>query len=154
MIGSKIETRSLKAQIRDTELQVLKHQQRVDVHSIILIQKIRQQMTAPATLLLAVGIGFISGELTKRQTPKLRGAAEADNSREAKTTPLSTALNFITLAHTLYSALPMPLKMRYFHQPDASAQYRPLTAHKINSACMCDTVQTAAGIAAKVSSRS
>jgi hypothetical protein len=96
---------SLTAQIRDAEREILNHQQRVDALTATLIPKIHQQMTAPGTLLLAGGIGFILGEFTKRQTPKYGGAD--DKPRTAETTPWRTAMNLITTAKTLYSALPL-----------------------------------------------
>jgi hypothetical protein len=77
-------------------------------------------MTAPATLLLAGGTGFIIGELTKRQTPNSRGTA--GKPRAAETTPLRTALNLMTSVHTLYTALPLAWMIKSFHQTDASGQ--------------------------------
>ncbi len=109
--------KSLTAQIRDAERQVLNRQREVGVRAATLVRKIHQQMTAPATLLLAGGIGFIIGELTKRQTSKFRSTA--DKPRTAETSPLTTALNLITSAHTLYMALPIAWMMKSFHQPDA-----------------------------------
>jgi len=64
--------KSLTAQINAAERQVLNRQQEVGIRTTTLVRKIHQQMTAPATLLLAGGIGFIIGELTKRQTSKKR----------------------------------------------------------------------------------
>lgn len=111
---------SLTAQIRDAERQVLIRQRMVDVRTATLIRKIHQQMTAPATLLLAGGIGFIIGELTKRQTPNNRGTA--DKPRAAETTPLRTALKLMTSFHTLYTALPLAWIIKSFHQPGASGR--------------------------------
>jgi hypothetical protein len=73
-------------------------------------------MTAPATLLLAGGIGFIIGELTKRQPPKSPGTA--DKSHAAEISPLTTALNLISSVHTLYMALPIAWMMKSFHHRD------------------------------------
>jgi len=116
-------SKSLAAQIRDAERQVLKRQQEVSVRAFTLIQKIHQQMTAPATLLLAGGIGFIIGELTKRQTTNSRG--NADKPRTAETTPLRTALNLMTSFHTLYTALPIAWMIKSFNQPGASGRQAP-----------------------------
>jgi hypothetical protein len=115
--------KSLAAQIRNAERQVLKRQQEVSARASTLIQKIRQQMTAPATLLLAGGIGFIIGELTKRQTPDNRGTT--GKSRAAETSPLTTALNLITSVRTLYMTLPIAWIMKSFNQPGASCSRAP-----------------------------
>ena len=111
--------RSIKAQIRDMEQLVLIRQRGVDDRATKLICKIHQQMTAPTTLLLAGGIGFIVGELTKRQIPNSRG--NADKPRVAETSSLTTALNLITWVRTLYMALPIAWIMKSFHQPGASS---------------------------------
>lgn len=109
--------KSLTAQIRDAEQQVLIRQRGVGIRAAMLVRKIHQQMTSPATLLLAGGIGFIIGELTKRQTPKF--SSTADKSRAAETSPLRTALNLITSVRTLYMALPIAWMMKSFHQQGA-----------------------------------
>ena len=85
-----------------------------------LVRNIYQQVTAPATLLLAGGIGFILGELTRRQTTQSRGAA--DKLRTTETTPLRTALNLMTSIHALYTALPLAWLMKTFYQLDLSGQ--------------------------------
>ncbi len=110
--------KSLSAQIRDAERQVLKRQQEVGVRTSTLIQKTHQQMTAPATLLLAGGIGFIIGELTKHRTSNSRGTT--DKPRAAETSPLMTALNLITSVRTLYMALPIAWIMKSYNQPGAA----------------------------------
>ena len=116
-IPNRSKPKSLTAQIRDAERQLLNRQQEVNIRTTMLVRKIHQQMTAPATLLLAGGIGFIIGELTKRQPPKSPGTA--DKSRVAKTSPLTTALNLISSVRTLYMALPIAWIMKSFHQPGA-----------------------------------
>ena len=102
------------------ERELLNRQQRTGVRTATLVRKIQQQMTAPATLLLAGGIGFILGELTQCQTAKPRGALEEPRASEA--IPLRTALNLMTLVHTLYTALPLAWMMKFFHQPDVPGQ--------------------------------
>jgi hypothetical protein len=112
--------RSLTVQIKDAERQVLIRQRRVDVRAATLVKTIHQQLTAPATLLLAGGFGFIIGELTKRQAsnrPDIAGQPRA-----AETSPLRTALNLMTSVHTLYTALPIAWMIKSFHQPGASGQ--------------------------------
>jgi hypothetical protein len=112
--------RSLTVQIRDAERQVLKRQEVVGVRTTTLIRKMHQQMTAPSTLLLAGGIGFIIGELTKRQTTNNRGTA--NKQRTTETSPLRTALNLMASVHTLYTALPIAWMIKSFHQPATSGQ--------------------------------
>jgi hypothetical protein len=112
--------KSLTAQISDTERQVLIRQRRVDVRAVTLVRKIRQQMAAPATLLMAGGIGFIIGELTKRQARNNHDTA--GKPRVAGTSPLRTALNLMTSVHTLYTALPIAWMIKSFHQPGASGK--------------------------------
>lgn len=111
---------SLTTQIRVAEQQVLIRQRRVEMCTDTLVRNIHQQMTSPATLLLAGGTGFIIGELTKRQTPKLRSTA--DKPLGAETSPLKIALNLITSIQTLYTALPLVWMMKTFYQPGSSNQ--------------------------------
>jgi len=113
--------KSLTAQINAAERQVLNRQQEVGICTTTLVRKIHQQMTAPATLLLAGGIGFIIGELTKRQTSKKRPGT-GDKPQATETSPLRIALNLITSARTLYTALPLVWMMKSYRQPDASGQ--------------------------------
>lgn len=107
--------KSLRAQIRAAEREILNRQQKVGVRTATLVRNIHQQVTAPATLLLAGGIGFILGELTHRQTTQSRGAA--GKLRITETTPLRTALNLMTSIHTLYTALPLAWLIKTFYQP-------------------------------------
>lgn len=114
---------SLSSQIGELERQVSAHRQAIPIHSDSLVRKIRLQMTAPGTLLLTSGIGFVFGELTQRQPPQ--SSDSADNSKAAKTSPLITALNLITTARTLYMALPIAWllkssKQRTQHQVTAN----------------------------------
>jgi hypothetical protein len=113
-------SKSLRTQIRAVERELLNRQQRTGVRTATLVRKIQQQMTAPATLLLAGGIGFILGELTQCQTAQSRGALE--DPRTSETTLLRTALNLMTLVHTLYTALPLAWMMKFFHQPNVPGQ--------------------------------
>ena len=107
-------SRSLTAQIREAEQQIVIRQQGVGVRTATLIKKIHYEMTAPSTLLLAGGIGFIIGELTKRQTTS---SPDATNKRSTvQISPVKTALNLITLVHSLYIALPVSWKSKLFYQ--------------------------------------
>ena len=117
-LPNRSKSKSLTAQIRDAEQQVLNRQQGVGVRTAALVRKIHQQMTAPATLLLAGGIGFIVGELTQHPSPAFPGTA--NKPRPAETTPWRTALNLLASAHTLYTALPLAWLMKSSRPPGAS----------------------------------
>ncbi|WP_262966317.1 hypothetical protein [Methylobacter psychrophilus] len=112
-------SKSLEAQIKDMEQLALIRQRKVSVRSTTLLRKIHQQMTTPTTLLLAGGIGFIIGELTKRRVPD--NLSNTDKSITTDTLPLTTALNLIASAHTLYMALPIAWIMKTFEQSRASS---------------------------------
>lgn len=112
--------KSLTTQIEDAEQLVLDRQRKVGIRTAMLTRKSYRQITDPVTLLLAGGIGFIIGELTKRRPQKLRGGAGKPYT--AETTPLKTALNLITSAQTLYTALPLAWMMKSYYQPGPSAQ--------------------------------
>ncbi len=113
-------TNSLTTQIRDAERQVLNRQRKVDFRTDTLMRNIHQLMTAPATLLLASGIGFIIGELTKRQPSVVN--ATSDKPVAPETSPLRVALNLITSIQSLYSALPIVWMMKTFYPPAPSGQ--------------------------------
>ena len=135
-IPNRSKPKSLTARIRDAERRVSNRQRGVGVRTATLVRKIHQQMTAPASLLLAGGIGFIIGELTKRQTAQFRGTA--DKPRAAETTPLRTALNLLTSAHTLYTALPLAWMIKSFRQPGASGKARKRRSHPVGTASGAD----------------
>ena len=108
--------KSLATHIREAERQVLIRQRCVDVRAATLVRTIHRQLTAPATLLLAGGVGFIIGELTKRQAYNSHDIA--GKPRVAGTSsPLRIALNLMTSVHTLYTALPIAWIIKSFHQP-------------------------------------
>jgi hypothetical protein len=113
---------SLATQIGEMERQVLAHRQAIPIHSYNLVRKIRLQMTAPSTLLLTSGVGFIFGELTKSQS--LQSSDPDDKSKTAKTSPVITALNLVTTARTLYMALPIA----WILQSSKQRRYRQVTA--------------------------
>jgi hypothetical protein len=97
--------KSLTAQIKDAERQVLVRQHGVEGGADTLVRKIHKQMTAPATLTLAGGFGFIIGELTRRQPSKSGGSA--DKLHAGAASPLEFALNLMSTAQTVYTALPV-----------------------------------------------
>ena len=116
-------SKSLTAQIKAAERQVLDRQQKTGIRTTTLIRNIHQQMTAPATLLMAGGIGFIFGELTKCQASKARGTINKTHATE--TTPLKIALTLMTSARTLYTALPLAWIIKSYFQPDGAAGQAP-----------------------------
>ena len=122
-LSSVSKSRSLTAQIRAAEQQIVIRQQGVGVRTATLIKKIHQEITAPSTLLLAGGIGFIIGELTRRQTTNIRDTANKQNTTE--TSPLRTALNLLTSVHTLYTALPIAWMIKSFKKPRGSSRQVP-----------------------------
>ena len=122
-VSSVSKSRSLTAQIRAVEQQIVIRQQEVGVRTATLIKKIHQEITAPSTLLLAGGTGFIIGELTNRQTTNLRDTANKQNATE--TSPLRTALNLLTSVHTLYTALPIAWIIKSFQKPRWSGRQVP-----------------------------
>ncbi|MDD2722832.1 MAG: hypothetical protein PHH59_02250 [Methylovulum sp.] len=67
-----------------------------------------QILTTPPNLLLACGIGFIIGELTK-QFPATD--ENGNNGPANKTTPFKITLNLFSSIQTLYTALPLVLMM-------------------------------------------
>lgn len=127
------QSRFLTDQIKDAERQVLKRQQVLDLRTTKLVQKIYQQLTDPASLLLAGGIGFIIGEITKRQPAKVRSTVDKAQSTEksTETSPLRTALNLLTSAQTLYTALPLAWIMKSRYRPGTSAQAPKQKPHPV-----------------------
>lgn len=123
----------LEDQIKDAQWQVVKHHQAVDYRTNVLVRNIYRQLTDPASLLLAGGIGFIIGELTKRRPSSSRSTADkAHGTRTETTSPLKVALNLLTSAQTLYTALPLAwlVKSRR-HQPGTSAQAAKTKSHSV-----------------------
>jgi hypothetical protein len=112
--------RFLSAQIKEAEQQILKHQAGVSIRTANLFRKIYQQLTAPATLVLAGSIGFIFGEITKGSISNIRSTA--DKQSVAKTSPLRIALKLLASAHTLYTALPLAWIIKSFQNHDMSGQ--------------------------------
>lgn len=108
-------------EIKDAEWQVIKRQQLIDVRAHTLARKIKQQMTEPVSLMLAGGIGFIIGELTKRQPSKARVTVVKERRTETAS-PLKAAMNLFTSLQTLYTALPLAWFMKSLHRSSAAVQ--------------------------------
>jgi hypothetical protein len=122
-LSSLSKSRSLKAEIRNAEQQIVIRQRGISVRSTTLVRKIHQQITAPATLLLAGGIGFIIGELTRRRSSSNHGVS--GKQRTKGSSPLRSALNLLTSIHTLYMALPTAWKVRFFHASTTPGRQAP-----------------------------
>ena len=56
---------SLAEQIAETERRLLNRQQLIGLRRSLLNQHVRQKITSPAALLVAGGVGFIIGDLTR-----------------------------------------------------------------------------------------
>lgn len=110
----------LEDEIKDAESQVLTRQQIIDRRTTLLVRKIYQEMTEPASLLLAGGIGFVISEVTKRRPVKVRDTAGKAGATEAS--PLNVAMNLLTSARTLYTALPIAWIVKSGYRPRASAR--------------------------------
>ena len=108
----------------------------VIVRADVLMKTIHQQMTAPTTLLLATGIGYIIGDLTKSHEIKLDNSA--DKSKAVEISPLKVAINLVTSIQNIYTALPIFLMIKTFFQPSSSRQ----SSKQQFQATTSDSVQT------------
>jgi len=113
--------KSLAAQIRDAERRLSHHRGLVGIRAATLVQTIHEQMIAPASMLLAGGIGFILGEITLRPTP---GPADSDGEvRAPESSPLMTAMNLASSVRALYTALPLAWMIKSYRE--ANSPERP-----------------------------
>jgi len=106
-------SKSLNAQIKDAEQQLLLRRQSISLGGDKLMNDIHRQMTAPASLILAGSIGFVSGELSRCPTAKLSNTSGEPLLLEAQ--DLKTALSLIISTYTLYNALPRDWLRRRFN---------------------------------------
>lgn len=111
---------SLKAQIRDTERRVLQREALVRLGKIKLIGNLHRQITSTASLMLAGGIGFMTGELSK--CPKHQLSASAVNAHSTEKTPLRNAITLILMARTFYTSFPVTWLIKRFKQSEISAR--------------------------------
>ncbi|MDO9104958.1 MAG: hypothetical protein Q7U57_08350 [Methylovulum sp.] len=95
---NRYQPKSLSAQIRDAERQVLIRQRRVGVNTATLTRKLAQQMATPVNLLLAGSVGYMLGELSRQQAKRGGRSGQA----QVKNTPLRSLLALITSFRTLY----------------------------------------------------
>jgi hypothetical protein len=111
---------SLTARIKAAERQLASRRLGLDARAAGLVRTIHQRMTSPTSLLLAGGIGFLTGELTRRRSSEPVGTADA--SGIAPKTPLKSAISLIAAAHTLYTALPVAWLMKSVHHAASSGR--------------------------------
>jgi hypothetical protein len=89
-----LKSKSLNAQIKDTEQRIANRQRKIAACTAILVEKVQQKqklVVTPATLLLAGSIGFIIAELTKYPAQKL--PSNANKRGVVETALLRVALN-------------------------------------------------------------
>ena len=63
--GDKADDRPLATRIADVEQRILDRRQAASIRKVYLEERMRNQLTSPAVLLLAGGIGFVVGELLR-----------------------------------------------------------------------------------------
>ncbi len=91
---------SLSVQVMHAERQVLDRRRMVRVRVSVLGQTIRRQMSSPAMLLWAGGLGFAGGEFTRRQASR---SDNAERPRGSQDKLFGKAMKLIALARTLSS---------------------------------------------------
>ncbi len=89
---------SLTIRVMHAERQVLHRRQLVGVRACMLGQRIREQLTSPAMLLVAGSVGFVAGYFTKRRasTP-----SSTEAPRGSANTLLGRALKLVAIARIL-----------------------------------------------------
>ncbi len=126
--------KSLEAQIRAVERQVQSRRRGIDDRMTTLIRKLHQGMTAPTTLLLATGLGFVLGKLTQRRVSNSPGASSG-KPKATGTPALMNVLSLIASARALYTALPVAwmiksLKRRVKSRETPERQIQPVLSGK------------------------
>ncbi len=111
---------SLQAQIRDAERHVLQRETLVRLGKLKLLKNLRRQITSTPNLVLAGGIGFISGELSK--CPKRQLSSSAVNAPTTEKTPFRNAITLILMARTFYTSFPVTWLIKRFKQSEISAR--------------------------------
>ena len=99
-------TAALAVQISEAERRLRNRRRLVRVRGATLGRTLHQRMTAPAMLLLAGGLGFLMGELTRRQTPTSRGTDRSPDSGHPFFETLLNLIKLVTWVRTLFTALP------------------------------------------------
>lgn len=124
----RINPTSLSARIKDADQQVLNRKRKIGIGTAALTRKMREQMVAPTSFIFAAGIGFLLGEITKREPSKTHGTT--DNPHIDEVSPLRTALSLVTSIQTLYTALPIAWIINTFNQRGTSNQASEHPIHR------------------------
>ena len=101
-IGPRIGSEALEGQIMRAELQFQHRRRRISTSAAKLEQSIRRQLTSPAALLLAGGLGFVVGDLVVCNATTLNRAAD---SRVPGNHFFARALSIIAVARSLRTAI-------------------------------------------------
>lgn len=120
-------TASLTAQISDAERQLQNRRRLVEVRSIALRRAVQEWMTEPTVLLWAGGVGFLAGELTKRQTPEPQGSSPLPSPGHTFFDTARTVIALATLVRPLFSALPGTQTKRPSASDAEAEEAAPLT---------------------------
>ncbi|WP_347986484.1 hypothetical protein [Methylomonas sp. AM2-LC] len=103
---------TLNKQIQVAERQLVQQKQSVMSVSSSLLQQLRQRMTAPTTLSLAIAVGYICAEMTECQTRMLAGKQQKTG--HSFNSVINTTQHCLTLLHEMYSALPLILIIKSY----------------------------------------
>jgi hypothetical protein len=109
---------SLIVQVMQAERQVTHRRRLLGVRASMLGQCIRRQLTSPAVLVLAGGLGFVAADCTKRQTST---PSNTERPRASHNQLFGRALKLIALARILSRAFP-PAAMDPSIQSGGSSQ--------------------------------
>jgi hypothetical protein len=108
----------LNAQIETALAAITCRQQQLALSSQQLLDTAHQQLTHPATLVCAVSVGFIGGELCYcKATSAVHNHVVPDPPRSS----LRIALQLITTAYTFYTALPVVWLRQHYSPPRSTA---------------------------------
>ncbi|MCC8994479.1 MAG: hypothetical protein LM550_12495 [Candidatus Contendobacter sp.] len=93
---------SLTVQITEAERRLQNRHRLVRIRGAMLGRTLQQRMTDPVLLLWAGGLGFLMGEFTQRQIPKL---PRLDHSPDAGRSFFETVLDLIKMATSICNLL-------------------------------------------------
>jgi len=96
------EPASLTVQVMQAELRVLQRRRLVAVRASMLGLCIRRQLTSPAMLLFAGGLGFAAGKFTRHQAP---APGNTERSRRSHNKLLGRTLKLVAFARMLSKAV-------------------------------------------------
>lgn len=105
---------SLMTQIAETERKILDQQRLVSLRASLLDRSIRRRVTSPTWLLLAIGVGFITGKLTHRYIVERKEGSRHIGGIGGAPAPgasfLDTALKVVSLVGSFVHAMPSAAK--------------------------------------------